>query len=179
MAELELEEMLARCGLGDRAAFRSLYAAAGPKLFGVTLRILGNRSDAEEAVQESFVKIWHHAGRYRPGRGSAIGWLVSIARNQAIDQLRARKAPTRDISDMIDLADQGPTPEASAIGADDRRRIDGCLGRLPADRASAVRAAYLDGHSYEELARRFEVPLNTMRTWLRRALIALRECLGS
>lgn len=179
MAERDLEDLLARCGLGDRAAFRSLYAAAGPKLFGVSLRILQNRSDAEEAVQETFVKIWHNAGRYRPGRGSAIGWLVSIARNQAIDQLRARKAPTRDIADMVELADQGPTPEASAVGADERRRIDGCLDRLPDDRASAVRAAYLDGHSYDELAQRFGVPLNTMRTWLRRALLALRECLGS
>ena len=80
---------------------------------------------------------------------------------------------------MLDLADQGPTPEASALGADDRRRIEGCLGTLPRDRAAAVTAAYVEGWSYEELARRFDVPLNTMRTWLRRALISLRECLGS
>ena len=151
----------------------------GGKLYGVALRILGNRSDAEEAVQEAFVKIWHGAGRFQAGRGSAQGWLVSIARNQAIDALRARKAPARDISEMLDLADQGPTPEASALGADDRRRIEGCLGTLPRDRATAVKAAYVEGWSYEELARRFDVPLNTMRTWLRRALIALRECLGS
>ena len=81
--------------------------------------------------------------------------------------------------EMLDLADHGPTPEASALGSDDRRRIEGCLGTLPRDRAAAVTAAYVEGWSYEELARRFDVPLNTMRTWLRRALIALRECLGS
>ena len=80
------------------------------------LRILGNRSDAEEAVQEAFVKIWHSAGRFQAGRGSAQGWMVSIARNQSIDLLRARNAPTRDIADMVDLADPGPTPEASAPG---------------------------------------------------------------
>ena len=179
MAEDDLEGLLARCGLGDRQAFARLYAAAGGKLYGVALRILGNRSDAEEAVQEAFVKIWHGAGRFQAGRGSALGWLVSIARNQAIDALRARKAPARDISEMLDLADQGPTPEASALGSDDRRRIEGCLGTLPRDRAAAVTAAYVEGWSYEELARRFNVPLNTMRTWLRRALISLRECLGS
>ena len=132
MAEDDIEGLLARCGLGDRQAFARLYAAAGGKLYGVALRILGNRSDAEEAVQEAFVKIWHGAGRFQAGRGSAQGWLVSIARNQAIDALRARKAPARDISEMLDLADQGPTPEASAMGADERRRIEGCLGALPA-----------------------------------------------
>jgi RNA polymerase sigma-70 factor (ECF subfamily) len=179
MAEDDIEGLLARCGLGDRAAFARLYAHVGGKLYGVAFRILGNRSDAEEAVQETFIKIWHSAGRFQAGRGSAQGWMVSIARNQAIDALRARKAPTRDIADMPDLADQGPTPEASALGADDRRRIETCLGALPRDRALAVQAAYVEGWSYDDLARRFDVPLNTMRTWLRRALISLRECLGS
>lgn len=125
------------------------------------------------------MRIWQGAGRFSPGRGSGPGWLVAIARNVAIDRLRARKAPTRDIADMVDLADPGPTPEASAAAADDRRRIEGCLSRLPEDRARAVRGAYLEGHSYDELARTHGVPLNTMRTWLRRALIALRKCLES
>jgi RNA polymerase sigma-70 factor (ECF subfamily) len=179
MAEDDIEGLLARCGLGDRAAFARLYGQVGGKLYGVAFRILGNRSDAEEAVQEAFVKIWHSAGRFQAGRGSAAGWLVSIARNQAIDALRARRAPARDVSEMLDLADPGPNPEASAVGADDRRRIETCLGALPPDRALAVKAAYVEGWSYEDLARRFDVPLNTMRTWLRRALISLRECLGS
>jgi RNA polymerase sigma-70 factor (ECF subfamily) len=174
----DLEGLLARCGLGDRAAFQRLYAETAPKLHGVALRILGNRSDAEEAVQEAFVKIWHGAGRFHAGRGSALGWLVAIARNQAIDQLRARRTPARDLADLPELPDPGPSPEASAIGSDERRRIERCLEALPRDRAQAVTAAYVEGWSYEELARRFGVPLNTLRTWLRRALISLRECLG-
>lgn len=178
MIEPDLDGLLARCALGDRAAFRRLYAATGSKLYGVAYRILGDRGDAEEAAQEAYVKIWRNAGRYRPDRGGAGPWLVSIARNQAIDILRARKTPTRDLDGMFDLADAGPTPEASAIVADDRRRIELCLGELQPDRAQAVRAAYLDGHTYEDLARRFDVPLNTMRTWLRRALISLRGCLA-
>jgi RNA polymerase sigma-70 factor (ECF subfamily) len=175
----EIGQLLSRCALGDRQSFRRLYEAAAPKLYAVSLRILGDRGDAEEAAQEAFVKVWHSAGRYQAGRGSAGGWLVAIARNTAIDRLRTRKAPTRDISGMLDLADPGPSPEASAAAADDRRRIDRCLGQLPSDRARAVRGAYLEGHSYEELARAFDVPLNTMRTWLRRSLIALRRCLES
>jgi RNA polymerase sigma-70 factor, ECF subfamily len=175
--EVEINHLLGRCALGDRAAFRNLYDEAAPKLFGVSLRILGHRGDAEEATQEAFVRIWQKADRYRPDKGSGPGWIVAIARNAAIDRLRMRRAPTRDIADMVDLADPGPGPEAAAAASDDRRRIEGCLGELPVDRAKAVRAAYLDGHTYEELARTFEVPLNTMRTWLRRALIALRKCL--
>ena len=177
MDEGEIERLLGRCALGDRSAFGRLYAQAAPKLFGVSLRILGHRGDAEEATQEAFVRIWQNAGRFQAGRGSGPGWIVAIARNAAIDRVRARKAPTRDIADMVDLADPGPTPEASAEASDDRRRIEGCLARLPGDRAQAVRAAYVEGHSYDDLARRFDVPLNTMRTWLRRALIALRKCL--
>lgn len=177
MDAVEIERLLGLCALGDRAAFGRLYDQAAPKLFGVSLRILANRGDAEEATQEAFVRIWQNAGRFQSGRGSAPGWIVAIARNAAIDLARTRKAPARDIAAMVDLADPGPTPEASAETADDRRRIEGCLGQLPADRAQAVRAAYVEGYSYDDLARRFEVPLNTMRTWLRRALMTLRKCL--
>lgn len=174
----DLDDLLARCALGDRGAFRGLYDLAAPKLFGVALRILGNRGDAEDAVQEAFMKVWHGAGRYQPGRGPAAAWLVTIARNSAIDRLRRRSAPTRDLDDLPGLADPAPSPEATTIAGDERRRIADCLGRLAPDRATAVQAAYLEGWSYDELARRFGVPLNTMRTWLRRALISLRECLG-
>ncbi len=175
--DAELEGLIGRCALGDRGAFRQLYDIAAPKLFGVSLRILADRGDAEEATQEAFVRIWQKAGRFRADRGSAPGWIVAIARNAAIDRLRTRKAPARDIADMVDLADPGPTPEWSAAAAQDRRRLEGCLGQLPADRATAVRGAYIEGHTYGELATRLGVPVNTMRTWLRRALIALRKCL--
>ena len=174
--DAEVGQLLSGCALGDRAAFGRLYEMAAPKLFGVALRILGHRGDAEDAAQEAFVKVWHNADRYQPGRGSAAGWIVAIARNMAIDRLRARKAPTRDLDDMVDwpIRDR---PGGGAATADERRRIDACLGQLPPDRARAVQAAYVEGYSYDELARALDVPLNTVRTWLRRALIALRKCL--
>lgn len=152
---------------------------ASSKLFGVSYRILQHRGDAEEATQEAFVRIWQNASRYQPSRGSGAGWIVTIARNAAIDRLRQRPAPARDVATMLDLADPGPTPEASAAAAQDRGRIERCLGELPPDRARAVRGAYLEGHTYDELAQAAAVPLNTMRTWLRRALIALRKCLDA
>jgi len=173
----DIADLIARTALKDRAAFRELYSRTSAKLFGVTLRILKDRSEAEEALQEVYVKIWQRADRYVAGGYSPISWLVAVARNHALDILRARKPVSDDIDAAIDLADGGPDPEQATIQGSERMRIDGCLETLEADKADCVRGAYLDGFSYEELATRHSVPLNTMRTWLRRSLIKLRECL--
>ena len=113
---------------------------------------------------------------FGPTSGSGPGWIVAIARNAAIDRLRLRRAPTRDIADMVDLADPAGTG-GGAAASDDRRRIEGCLGAAAGGPGAGGAGGLFEGHTYEELARTFEVPLNTMRTWLRRALIALRKCL--
>ena len=112
-----------------------------------------------------------------PGGYSPISWLVAVARNHCLDVLRARKPIADDIDVALDIADAGPDPEQAAVDSGERSRIDGCLDELEADKADAVRGAYLDGFSYDELAERHNVPLNTMRTWLRRSLMKLRECL--
>jgi RNA polymerase sigma-70 factor (ECF subfamily) len=173
----EIADLIARCALRDRQAFRSLYSRTSAKLFGVTLRILRDRSEAEEALQEVYVKIWQRADRYVPGGYSPISWLVAVARNHSLDVLRARKPQSEDIDMALDVADAGLNPEQAEASRGERTRIDNCLGQLDADKADAVRGAYLDGYSYEELSERHNVPLNTMRTWLRRSLIKLRECL--
>lgn len=173
----DIADLIARCALRDRAAFRSLYERTSAKLFGVTLRILRDRSEAEEAIQEVYVKIWQRADRYVAGNTSPISWLVAVARNHSLDILRARRPASDDIDVALDIADAGPSPEQAAEDSDEKGRIEHCLGTLEPDRADAVRGAYLDGFSYEELAGRYAVPLNTMRTWLRRSLIKLRECL--
>ena len=173
----DIADLIARCALRDRAAFRDLYGRTSAKLYGVTLRILKDRSEAEEALQEVYVKIWQRADRYVPGGYSPISWLVAVARNHSLDVLRARKPQSDDIDLALDVADAGPNPEQAAVHSGERSRIDNCLGQLDVEKADAVRGAYLDGFSYEELATRYKVPLNTMRTWLRRSLIKLRECL--
>lgn len=176
-ASPEIADLIARTALRDRAAFRDLYSRTSAKLFGVTLRILKDRAEAEEALQEVYVKVWQRADRYVAGGYSPISWLVAVARNHALDVLRARKPASDDIDLALEVADSGPDPERAALDQGERRRIDGCLDQLEADKADCVRGAYLDGFSYEELATRHDVPLNTMRTWLRRSLIKLRECL--
>ena len=171
-------DLIARCALRDRAAFRSLYDRTSAKLFGVVLRILRDRAEAEEAIQEIYVKIWQRADRYIAGQTSPISWLVAGARNHALDIVRARRPISDDIDVALDIPDSGPTPEAQAAASEESARIEHCLATLEPDRADAVRGAYLDGFSYEELAQRHAVPINTMRTWLRRSLMRLRECLS-
>jgi len=173
----ELAALIGRVALGDRQAFRTLYGASAPKLFGVLLRILKSRAEAEEALQEVFVKVWQRAKSFRPGEASPMSWLIAVARNQAIDLIRSRPKNTDTIEAAMELPDQGPGPEQNAVASAEARRLGDCLGRLDTDKAGAVRAAYMDGYSYEELAERYRVPLNTMRTWLRRSLMQLRECL--
>lgn len=174
----DISNLIARTALRDRAAFRQLYERTSAKLFGVLLRILKDRSEAEEALQEVYVKIWQRADRYVPGGYSPISWLVAIARNHALDILRARRPIADDIDVALEVRDTAPDPEQAAIHKGEQERIESCLGELDEERAAAVRGAYLDGYSYEELAARYNVPLNTMRTWLRRSLIKLRECLS-
>ncbi len=175
----DIADLIARCALRDRQAFRDLYGRTSAKLYGVTLRILRDRAEAEEALQEVYVKIWQRADKYVPGGYSPISWLVAVARNHSLDVLRARKPQSDDIELALDVADAGPDPEQAAVDRGERSRIDHCLDQLDADKADAVRGAYLDGYSYEELSTRHNVPLNTMRTWLRRSLMKLRDCLSA
>ena len=174
-----ISALLSQVGLGNRPAFGQLYDLTSAKLFGVCLRLLRDRAEAEDALQEVFIKIWHNAARFQQAEASPMAWLVAIARNQSIDKLRARRAPALDLDEAFDVADQGPGPEALAMAGDEKSKIDHCLEQLPDNRAEAVRAAYVEGYSYLELATRFGLPLNTLRTWLRRSLLSLRECLES
>jgi RNA polymerase sigma-70 factor (ECF subfamily) len=178
MTPEDITKLIVRTSMGDRAAFDLLYRQTSAKLFGVCLRVLNDRAEAEEALQEVFVKIWTKADRFAVSELSPISWLVAIARNHSIDRIRSRRAPPAvDMDAALDIADPTPGPEAMAVAGWESERIHRCLDELEPDRAAAVRGAYLSGESYVELAARHGVPLNTMRTWLRRSLIKLRECL--
>jgi len=175
----DMERLIARVALGDRAAFGEIYSRSSAKLFAVALRVLQNRAEAEEALQDTFVKLWHNAGRYQANGFSPMTWLITIARNTAVDRKR-RRATERGAGQAPadSLADPAPGPEAMAMRASDRDRLVACFGELEPPRAEAVRRAYLEGETYADLAARFDVPLNTMRTWLRRSLLKLKECLS-
>ncbi|MBD3763947.1 MAG: sigma-70 family RNA polymerase sigma factor [Rhodobacterales bacterium] len=171
-------DLLIRVAEQDRLAFRQLYRETSAKLYGMLLRMLGNRAEAEDVLQETYTRVWLHARRYDQDRGAGIAWIIAIGRNLAIDRLRARtREGTADAAALDTLADGAAPAEARLAAEQAGRKVLDCLGQLPADRAEAVKGAYLAGLSYQALADRHDVPLNTMRTWLRRALLKLRECI--
>ena len=174
----EIEALIARVALGDRPAFDALYEATSAKLHAVCLSVLKDRPAAEEVLQEVFISIWNNAGRYAVNGLSPMTWLITIARNRAIDRLRARgsRPVTAPEQAAEALAAPGPTPEAAAIRAQERDMLQACLSQLDPVQADAVRAVYLEGVTYADLAQREGVPLNTLRSWLRRSLLRLKDC---
>jgi RNA polymerase sigma-70 factor, ECF subfamily len=164
---------------GSRNAFESLYRATSSKLFSVCLRVLSDRAEAEEVLQDVFTTIWHKAHQFDPGRASPIAWLAMIARNKAIDRMRAQPArgTLAPIEFADDIADTGASPLQTAVSADERERLEACMGQLDARRQSLIRAAFFDGSTYEELAQRVASPLGSVKSWIRRGLLQLRGCL--
>lgn len=173
----DIEQLILQTSLRDRSAFSTLYDATSAKLFGVCLRVLNNPGEAEEVLQEVYIRVWQKADSYAITGHSPMTWLITIARNLAIDRLRMRKAPTKTIDDAFDVADVRPGPEDEAIASSTRSQIETCMDELDTNHADAVRSVYLGGETYKTLADRYDVPLNTMRTWLRRSLLKLRDCL--
>lgn len=174
----DIENLIARTALGEKLAFSELYDVTSAKLLGVCLRVLSDRSAAEDAMQEAYVKIWKNAERYQVNGLSPMTWLITIARNTAIDRLRASRTDTdyETVSETLPAA--GRSPEEEAIVSSEARKIVDCMNELEEDRRSALKGAYLQGLTYTDLATKFDVPLNTMRTWLRRSLASLRECMS-
>lgn len=173
-----IAELLSKIALGDRNAFDTLYSRTSSKLFGVLCRLLSDRAEAEDALQEVYVRIWRKADRFATQDANAMSWVYAIARHHAIDRLRARKNNTSPIDDVSDvLADDAKSPEQNAIASGEADAVERCMEKLGDVKAGAVRAAYMEGYSYQELADKYKTPLNTMRTWLRRSLHSLRACL--
>lgn len=172
-----LAELLAASSRQDRRAFTELYRRTASRLFGVCMRMLRERAEAEEVLQEVYTAVWRRAGSFDPSKASATTWLVTMTRNKAIDRLRQHRESTMDESMLIDLADDGPTPSASAESSEERQRLEQCLDGLEPRQKSAVREAFFSGATYNELATRCRVPLGTMKSWIRRSLIRLRICL--
>lgn len=175
----DLARLMMRVAKRDRAAFAELYSATSAKLYGVTLRILNQREIADEVLQEVYVKIWERAGDFDAAQGSPISWMAAIARNRALDELRRKRSFVQDsAAEVLEVPDPAILPSEAAERSEDYRRVERCLDRLEPDRRDMVRLAYLEGWSREQLSIRFDAPVATIKTWLHRSLIKLRDCLG-
>lgn len=176
----ELAALLARCALSDQRAFGTLYQATSAKLFGVAVRITRRRDWAEEVLQESFVKIWHHAGNYDTSKSAPMTWMTAIVRNRALDWLRRpREVQASEALEifMASVPDEGPGPEELAVLSARSGKLHECLEQLGDDQKRSIMLAFFNGLSHGELAEQMGKPLGTVKTWVRRGLDRLRQCL--
>lgn len=175
-----LNDLLHRVALKERAAFAQLYEATSAKLYGTVLRILNSRDWADDIVQEAYVSIWRKAEQFDAGKASPITWMVTIARNSAIDALRKQPATRMEREVALEqTASVEPTTQDRLEHEQDAQRLYACLEELEKGRQEMVRLAYLDGWSRADLATHFGQPVNTVKTWLHRALKQLKGCLAS
>ena len=172
----ELAALIGAVAAGDRAAFRAVYERTSAKLYGICLRLLGSEAEAEDVLQEAYVTVWRNARRFDSAKASAITWLAVIARNKAIDRLRRRRPVADGLEAAAEVPDDGPLATAVIEQKDDARRLAHCLDQLDERARAMIRAAFLDGASYPELAEREGVPLGTMKSWIRRGLTRLKGC---
>ena len=175
----ELANLMSRVAGGERAALRQLYDATSAKLFAVCLRILSDREEAEDVLQEVYVTVWRRADRFDRSRASVMTWVSTIARNRAIDRLRARgpMAYAEPVEDL-DLPDGSVSAEALLVAAGEQGRLHRCLSELDDRTEAVIRTAFFEGVTYEALARRMDTPLGTVKSWVRRGLAKLKGCLS-
>jgi RNA polymerase sigma factor (sigma-70 family) len=185
----ELSALLARAGLGDRAAFATLYERTSAHLLAVVLRINRDRAQAEDILQEVYVKVWSAAQSFDAAQSQPLTWLTSIARNRAIDSLRRLQTQPQwqtlhssndedpDVYDSV--ADDAAGPLDLLSQASDARALSHCMQTLSAQQRQSVALAFYDGLSHAEVADKLQQPLGTVKSWVRRALLSLKSCLES
>lgn len=184
LPEFDYEATLAACAAGERAALQRLYAQEGGRLLGVVQRIVRDTALAEDIVHDACVNIWTRAARFDPARGSARGWIYSVARNLALNAVRDGAREVEMDDDTAAALDARASLEAwhdtadAFAWRDSAGRIGPCLEQLEPVRRNCILHAYVDGLSHGEIARRLEAPLGTVKAWIRRSLAALRECIG-
>ncbi|MEO7774870.1 MAG: sigma-70 family RNA polymerase sigma factor [Steroidobacteraceae bacterium] len=174
-----LDELLRRCGRRDVKALEALYRETSGRLLGVLVSMLRDRAQAEDVLQETFVRVWARAPQFDDYRGSAMAWLVSIARHRAIDVMRSRKSTTSlddlQLAGIEPVAEPQIAPESSATAG----ALEHCMQQLSQSQQRCIELAYVRGLSHEEIAGSLRSPLGTVKSWVRRALLSLKLCLES
>jgi RNA polymerase sigma-70 factor, ECF subfamily len=167
IAGQELDTLIIKCGQGDRLAFEKLYQSTSSKLFGGALRLLRDHNLAQDALQDAFLKIWRNAARFDPEKGTAMAWLSIIVRRAALDRLPAQRV----LVHLDDVELEAPTIAPSDPG------LARCLEKLPEMHRKSLIYAYVYGYNHDEIADMLQKPVGTIKSWVRRSGILLRECL--
>jgi RNA polymerase sigma-70 factor (ECF subfamily) len=175
--------LLQRIVARDTAALADLYDRHSRLLFGLILRIIQDRAEAEEILQEVFVRVWTRAELFDPRLGGPTAWLVRIARNRAIDRLRARRSRdagttpnlNESMADRAASATDIRSPEAVVLEAEKRGTVIDALALLPPEQRHLIEAAFFEGYTYSELAAHFGLPLGTVKTRIRAGIVAMRQ----
>lgn len=178
MTEQQLSLILHKIALGDRSAFESFYRQTSPKLMSVGIAILRERQLAEEAVQDTYLKIWHVASDYRAESGSVMSWITSMVRYRAIDLLRHRSKQATSSLDIDNLYDEKVDVANTAL-AGDGRKLDGCMSELQDTQRQSIHLAFLYGLSHREVSDYLGEALGSIKSWIRRGLDSLKRCLQS
>ena len=176
-------DLLRRIGEGDVGALAALYDRYAPSMLAIAIRIVRDRTEAEDVVHDSFVLVGERAGQYVADRGTVAAWLITLVRNLSIDRKRRndrRGAIARDVfaHEPTVESPSDADPETSALGADRRERIRRALATLPDVQRTTLEVAFFEGLSYPEIAEREGVPLGTIKSRAARALAALRDALN-
>ena len=174
-----LERAIGGVAEGDRAALKEVYELTSAKLLGVILHIARNREQAEDVLQEVYIKVWSRAARFDPARASPITWLAAIARNSAIDAIR-RSGRRGEIGDDVlpEIEDEAPPVDQMLCSQEDSARLVECLDRLEEQHRKCISLAFYRGYTHTELSERVGVPLGTLKSWIRRGLATLKGCLS-
>ncbi|MEO7252930.1 MAG: sigma-70 family RNA polymerase sigma factor [Casimicrobium sp.] len=182
-ASFDYEASLAACARGDKQALHRIYHHESRRLLGVALRIVRDRALAEDVLHDAFMNVWTKAASFDATRGSGRGWIHTLVRNQALSVVRTSGREVSADEEAIEaieaesVANAAPMAEAFEISAD-IGRLDECLNGLDVPKRNSIMLAYLDGCSHSEIAQRLNAPLGSVKAWIKRGLLSLRECMA-
>lgn len=181
MVEADLNKLLQKSGQGDAQAFRQLYDAVSPKLMAIAVRMLHDYHQAEDVVQQTMMAAWLSATEYDPGRSQAATWLISITRYRALDLIRKRGRQREILRDgqqdvLSVLGHDEPAQDKDPVPSETADRLMHCFGEISRDQAGCIQLAYVEGMTFNEIAMKLDRSIGTIKSWMRRGLQKLREC---
>jgi RNA polymerase sigma-70 factor (ECF subfamily) len=178
----DADALLRAVARGDEAAFGRLYDLVAPRVYGLVRRVLRDPAQAEEVAQEVLVEVWRTATRFDPERGSATGWVCTIAHRRAVDRVRSEQASAerqRKVAATAPTVTHHDDVEEQATRRLEQQQVRRCLGDLTDLQRESITLAYYGGHTYREVAELLDTNLPTVKTRMRDGLIRLRDCLGT